>query len=76
MTREVHLSYDTSHTGNLRRIAAECADERTEMLLTGPPIFDESHMEDTLAGDFGAMLVAEHQSRCQACQRWMRSPKA
>lgn len=70
--REISLSWDTADSLGIRRLRAECDDERTEMLFVGRPVFDESDPQTLLTGPLGAMLVAEHQARCDACQAWAK----
>ena len=68
-TRSIELVWDTGPDG-ARRLTAECDDEITTMLLIGRPIFDESDPAALLAGEVGAMAVAGHLERCEACHRW------
>lgn len=68
-TRKIELAWAAGLDG-MRRLTAECDDERTEMVFMGPALFDESRMEEVLAGKFGESVILDHQSRCDACQRW------
>ena len=69
-SREIHLGWDIGDNG-LRRLTAECDDEITSWTFAGPALFDESNMEELLAGDLGAMAVADHQAQCTACRSWI-----
>jgi hypothetical protein len=68
--RWITLSVDYGDDGAVR-ISAECADEVTSVYVIGDkqgivPIPDKA----ALAGDYGRMLVLEHQAQCASCQRW------
>jgi hypothetical protein len=65
--REIHLSIDTAP--DAWRIVAECDEEITswtQMGKGGLPVPDA----DSLAGDLGRSMIADHLAQCEACQKW------
>lgn len=69
-TRAIHLSVDHTADKKMWRVTAECADERTELILVGSEGIVRIPDQDDLAGEYGRLLVEEHRARCSACRAW------
>jgi hypothetical protein len=70
--RTVHVGINVSlDLPNTWRLYAECADEQTDVIFTGEPLFTLPTTEaELLSGGFAEVLLAEHAARCGACRRW------
>jgi hypothetical protein len=71
-TRQVRVGVEVSATlPGTWRLYAECRDETTSMILMGRQPFTLPKTEnELLSSGLAERLLADHQQRCFACQRW------